>query len=107
MFGSGNVTSTWGSNQQNQQQQPSAFGQPTGFGSGGKSLKHDSFRAPFQPDSFVTRPAFGSTPSAFGQPQQQPQANPMFGNLGGASTTGTTGTGFGASYSSFDRVDPR
>ncbi|KAL1944102.1 hypothetical protein VTO73DRAFT_3287 [Trametes versicolor] len=78
MFGS-----SWANPQQNQQnqqgqQQPSAFGQPSGFGGTG---------------------AFGSG-GAFGQPQppqqQQPQANPMFGNLGGGTNTGSTGTGFGA-----------
>lgn len=31
MFGGGSVGSSWGNPQQNQQQ-PSAFGQPTGFG---------------------------------------------------------------------------
>ncbi|KAF9464823.1 nucleoporin autopeptidase-domain-containing protein [Collybia nuda] len=75
MFGN-NVTSSWGTPQQNQQQpqQTSAFGQPTGFGTG----------------------AFGST-GAFGQtPQQQPQANPMFGNLGGTPSTTTANAGFGA-----------
>lgn len=41
--------------------------------------------------------AFGST-GAFGQTsQQQPQANPMFGNLGGTPNTTTTNTGFGMS----------
>ncbi|RDB20120.1 hypothetical protein Hypma_012839 [Hypsizygus marmoreus] len=76
MFG-GNVASSWGAPQQNQpqqQQQPGAFGQPAGFGAS----------------------AFGSAGTGtFGQqPAQQPQANPMFGNLGGT-TTQSTGTGFG------------
>ncbi|KAJ6561461.1 nucleoporin autopeptidase-domain-containing protein [Mycena vulgaris] len=70
--------STWGTNQQqNQQQQPSAFGQqPSAFGA----------------------PAFGGGTGAFGQPQQQqqqPAANPMFGNLN-AGTSNNTGGGFGA-----------
>ncbi|GLB34108.1 putative nucleoporin autopeptidase [Lyophyllum shimeji] len=77
MFGS-NVTSSWTNPQQNQQQQQQptgAFGQPSGFGTS----------------------AFGSTGTgAFGQPQQQqPQANPMFGNLGGTTTNAGT-PGFGA-----------
>ncbi|KAL4076294.1 nucleoporin autopeptidase-domain-containing protein [Scleroderma citrinum] len=71
MFGTNSVQSSWANPQQNQQQQQqqqqgSAFGQPGAFGSG----------------------AFGST-SAFGQPQQQQPANPMFG------TTNTTTTPFG------------
>jgi len=51
--------------------------------------------------------AFGST-SAFGQPQQQQPANPMFGNLG---TTNTTTSPFGMfrifAFSSFfaEQVD--
>ncbi|KAF8638543.1 hypothetical protein AX17_002086 [Amanita inopinata Kibby_2008] len=82
MFG-GNITSSWANPQQNPQnpqqnpqqqqpqQQPSAFGQP-GFGSSG----------------------FGST-NTFGQnTQQQPAANPMFGNLGSTGTS-SGGTGFG------------
>ncbi|KAL4245762.1 nucleoporin GLFG family protein [Abortiporus biennis] len=83
MFGNTGISSTWGQPQQNQQQNQqqqgtSAFGQPasSGFGSG----------------------AFGSG-GAFGQqqPQQQPQANPMFGNLGaGTSTAGAGTSGFGA-----------
>ncbi|KAF7432733.1 hypothetical protein PC9H_004676 [Pleurotus ostreatus] len=77
MFGN-NTTSTWGNPQQNQQQQQpaggSAFGQPNAFGNTGG--------------------AFGST-GAFGQPQQQPQANPMFGNLGGSTNTASP-SGFGA-----------
>ncbi|KAF7981731.1 hypothetical protein HWV62_32335 [Athelia sp. TMB] len=70
MFGStNNVTSTWGQPAQQPQQNTSAFGQPSAFGSGG---------------------AFGQTQ------QQQPQANPMFGNVNPTpSTSGTTG-GFGA-----------
>ncbi|EIW82263.1 hypothetical protein CONPUDRAFT_136791 [Coniophora puteana RWD-64-598 SS2] len=96
MFGNNTVQSTWGQTQpqQNQQQGPSAFGQPSNnaFGAGG---------------------AFGSsTPSTFGQPQQpQQQANPMFGGLG--STPGNTGTsGFGtfgnnsASTSAFGAPKP-
>ncbi|KAG6861841.1 hypothetical protein C0995_011138 [Termitomyces sp. Mi166 len=75
MFG-GNVTSSWATPQQNQQQQQQtgAFGQPAGgFGTS----------------------AFGNAgTSAFGQPAQQPQANPMFGNLGAPATN--TNTGFGA-----------
>ncbi|KAK7470253.1 hypothetical protein VKT23_001687 [Stygiomarasmius scandens] len=74
MFGNA-ITSSWGNNQQNQQQQPGAFGQPNTFGS--------------------TTTGFGSgSTSAFGQPQQPP-ANPMFGNLGGTGTTPGT-SGFGA-----------
>ncbi|KAG5719986.1 Nucleoporin [Termitomyces sp. T112] len=73
----GNVASSWATpqqNQQQQQQQTSAFGQPaSGFGTS----------------------AFGNTgTSAFGQPAQQPQANPMFGNLGAPAAN--TNTGFGA-----------
>lgn len=46
------------------------------------------------------RRAFGST-GAFGQtPQQQPQANPMFGNLGSTPNATTTNTGFGMSQTS-------
>ncbi|KAJ3928055.1 MAG: nucleoporin autopeptidase-domain-containing protein [Lentinula lateritia] len=72
MFGNNAITSSWANPQQNQQQQQqqqgtSAFGQPTAFGSTG----------------------FGSSTGTFGQPQQQPQANPMFGGLGGTSNTGT------------------
>ncbi|PFH49258.1 hypothetical protein AMATHDRAFT_63536 [Amanita thiersii Skay4041] len=72
MFGNG-ITSSWANPQQNQQQQqPNAFGQSS-FGSTG----------------------FGST-GAFGQnTQQQPAVNPMFGSLGGTNTT-TGNTGFGA-----------
>ncbi|KAJ8517984.1 hypothetical protein ONZ45_g4906 [Pleurotus djamor] len=74
MFGN-NVTSSWANPQQNQQQPASgsAFGQPNAFGNTG---------------------AFGSA-GAFGQPQQQQQGNPMFGNLGGTSNTAPT-SGFGA-----------
>ncbi|KIM75006.1 hypothetical protein PILCRDRAFT_689754 [Piloderma croceum F 1598] len=69
MFGSNNVQSTWGQQPQQPQQTNSAFGQPSAFGSGG----------------------------AFGQnQQQQPAANPMFGNLGTPSTTAGTSGGFGA-----------
>ncbi|PPR02637.1 hypothetical protein CVT24_002120 [Panaeolus cyanescens] len=69
MFGS-----SWANQNQNQQQQQtSTFGQPAAFGS-------------------TTNNAFGTT-NTFGQPQQQPQVNPMFGNLG-APAAGTT-TGFG------------
>ncbi|KAJ3985756.1 nucleoporin autopeptidase-domain-containing protein [Lentinula detonsa] len=71
MFGNNAITSSWANPQQNQQPQQqqgtSAFGQPTAFGSTG----------------------FGASTGAFGQPQQQPQANPMFGGLGGTSNTGT------------------
>ncbi|KAJ4479117.1 nucleoporin autopeptidase-domain-containing protein [Lentinula aciculospora] len=73
MFGNNAITSSWANPQQNQQQQQqqqqgtSAFGQPSAFGSTG----------------------FGSSTGAFGQPQQQPPANPMFGGLGGTSNTGT------------------
>ncbi|THV08192.1 hypothetical protein K435DRAFT_2846 [Dendrothele bispora CBS 962.96] len=75
MFGNA-ITSSWANPQQNQQQQqqqqPSAFGQPSTFGSTGFG---------------------GGGTSAFGQPQQQ-QANPMFGNLGGAGTNpGASGFG--------------
>ncbi|KAG1752484.1 nucleoporin autopeptidase-domain-containing protein [Suillus paluster] len=75
MFGSNTVQSSWANPQQNQNQnQPqqqggSAFGQPSGFGTGA---------------------GFGTT-GAFGQPQQ-PQANPMFGNLATPST-GTSAFG--------------
>ncbi|KAG1815711.1 uncharacterized protein BJ212DRAFT_238308 [Suillus subaureus] len=73
MFGSNTVQSSWANPQQNQSQpQSSGFGQPSGFGTGA---------------------AFGST-GAFGQPQQ-PQANPMFGNLANPSS-GTSA--FGVSY---------
>ncbi|KAI0941177.1 hypothetical protein AcV7_002815 [Taiwanofungus camphoratus] len=75
MFGNNGVSSSWANPPQNQQQQqPNAFGQPSGFGSG----------------------AFGS--GAFGQPQQpqqQPQANPMFGNLGSTPSTNTNPSAFG------------
>ncbi|KAG9317321.1 nucleoporin autopeptidase-domain-containing protein [Chiua virens] len=72
MFGSNTVQSSWANPQQNQQQtQSSAFGQPGAFGSG----------------------AFGST-NAFGQ-QQQPAANPMFGNLGTSNTGTSTFGAFG------------
>ncbi|KAH0839780.1 nucleoporin autopeptidase-domain-containing protein [Lanmaoa asiatica] len=84
MFGSNTVQSSWANPQQNQQQtQGSAFGQPSAFGSGGKTshLQPCSFRTIKPPST-----AFGST-NAFGQPQQ-PAANPMFGNLG-TSNTGT------------------
>ncbi|KAF8646388.1 hypothetical protein AX16_007254 [Volvariella volvacea WC 439] len=68
--------SSWGNpqNQPPQSQTSNAFGQPSAFGTSG----------------------FGST-GAFGQPQQQqqPAANPMFGNLGTTSTTPAS-TGFGA-----------
>ncbi|KAG6828653.1 hypothetical protein H0H92_007122 [Tricholoma furcatifolium] len=77
MFNSA-VTSSWANPQQNQQQQqPSAFGQPA-----------SAFGAPS---------AFGSAGTgAFGQaqPAQQPQANPMFGNL--SAPAPATNTGFGA-----------
>ncbi|KAG2060215.1 hypothetical protein BDR06DRAFT_948299 [Suillus hirtellus] len=70
MFGSNTVQSSWANPQQNQSQpQSSGFGQPSGFGPG---------------------TGFGST-GAFGQPQQ-PQANPMFGNLANPST-GTSAFG--------------
>ncbi|KAG2349208.1 hypothetical protein BDR05DRAFT_872857 [Suillus weaverae] len=70
MFGSNTVQSSWANPQQNQSQpQSSGFGQPGGFGTGA---------------------GFGST-GAFGQPQQ-PQANPMFGNLANPST-GTSAFG--------------
>ncbi|KAK0461765.1 nucleoporin autopeptidase-domain-containing protein [Desarmillaria tabescens] len=76
MFGGAGITSSWSN--QNQQQQPqstgSAFGQPA-FG----------------------QSAFGSGTGAFGQNQQQPQqpqVNPMFGNLATPSTN--TSSGFGA-----------
>ncbi|KAH9948754.1 nucleoporin autopeptidase-domain-containing protein [Amylocystis lapponica] len=78
MFGSSGVSSSWANPQQNQQQQqqPSAFGQPSGFGAS----------------------TFGSG-GAFGQPQQQqqpaPQVNPMFGNLGGTPAQNTTNPAFG------------
>lgn len=88
MFGPNSVQSSWANPQQNQQQtQGSAFGQPGAFGSGGKTshLQPCSFRT-FKPPST----AFGST-NAFGQ-QQQPAANPMFGNLG-TSNTGTSAFG--------------
>ncbi|KAG6840643.1 hypothetical protein C0991_005366 [Blastosporella zonata] len=71
-----NVTSSWATPQQNQQQQQTgAFGQPVGgFG--------------------TSSGAFGATgTSAFGQaqPAQQQQTNPMFGT-----PAANTGTGFGA-----------
>ncbi|KAF5387955.1 hypothetical protein D9615_000660 [Tricholomella constricta] len=86
MFGS-NVTSSWATPQQNQQQQQQpagAFGQPTGFGTSGTG-------------------AFGQN-----QPAQQPQANPMFGNLGGTTNTGTTGFGAfgGANTSQSNAANP-
>jgi nuclear pore complex protein Nup98-Nup96 len=70
MFGGNAVQSTWGQQNQQPQQPGSAFGQPSAFGSGG---------------------AFGQN-----QQQQQPAANPMFGNLGTPSTTAGTSGGFGA-----------
>ncbi|KAJ7044857.1 nucleoporin autopeptidase-domain-containing protein [Mycena alexandri] len=80
-------SSTWGNNnQQAQQPQPSTFGQPSAFGA----------------------PAFGGgTTGAFGQPQpqQQPQANPMFGNLN-ASTSNNTGGGFGTRFFNNNAVNP-
>ncbi|KAG2155090.1 nucleoporin autopeptidase-domain-containing protein [Suillus bovinus] len=73
MFGSNTVQSSWANPQQNQsQQQSSGFGQPSGFGAG---------------------TGFGST-GAFGQPQQ-PQTNPMFGNLANPSTGTSAFGGFG------------
>lgn len=87
MFGSNTVQSSWANpqqNQQNPQQSGSAFGQPSAFGTGGGKqviCLHGVF-APINPLT------------AFGQPQQ-PQANPMFGNLG-TSTTGTSA--FGVPY---------
>ncbi|KAE9404840.1 hypothetical protein BT96DRAFT_955485 [Gymnopus androsaceus JB14] len=72
MFGNNTITSSWANPQQNQQQQQpqqqgtSAFGQPSAFGSTG----------------------FGSSTGAFGQPQQQQPANPMFGGLGSSTTPG-------------------
>ncbi|KAG6891711.1 hypothetical protein C0992_010114 [Termitomyces sp. T32_za158] len=72
----GNVTSSWATPQQNQQQQQQtgAFAQPaSGFGPS----------------------AFGNAgTNTFGQPPQQSQANPMFGNLGAPASN--TNTGFGA-----------
>ncbi|KAH9482342.1 Nucleoporin nup189 [Psilocybe cubensis] len=75
MFGS-----TWGT-QNTQPQQASAFGQPSAFGAAAPATN-----------------AFGST-SAFGQTQpqqgQQPQVNPMFGNITTPSSNTNTGA-FGA-----------
>jgi nuclear pore complex protein Nup98-Nup96 len=89
--------SSWGNTPQNQQQQqqPNAFGQPSGFGTSGESSRD-------KPSNTTSNlhVAFGGT-SAFGQNQQQPQpqpaANPMFGNLGGTPNT-NTGAGFGAFF---------
>jgi nuclear pore complex protein Nup98-Nup96 len=83
-------TSSWGQqSQQQQQQQPQqqtgAFGQPTGFGATTNNNGEFSFLTHHR----VYKPhgAFGST-SAFSQPQQQqPQVNPMFGNIGAPSTS--------------------
>jgi nuclear pore complex protein Nup98-Nup96 len=86
MFGGNNVQSTWGQqNQQQPQQPPSAFGQPSAFGSGGVFF--------FDPliTSFISR-----IQGAFGQNQQQPAANPMFGNLGTPNATAGTSSGFGS-----------
>jgi nuclear pore complex protein Nup98-Nup96 len=87
--------STWGNSQQTQQQQqPNAFGQPSGFGTSGEKSRD-------KPSNTMLNlhVAFGGT-SAFGgqnqQQQQQPAANPMFGNLGGTPNTNTGTTGFGA-----------
>ena len=87
--------STWGNTQQNQQQQqPNAFGQPSGFGTSGESSRD-------KPSNMMLNlhAAFGGS-SAFGQnqQQQQPAANPMFGNLGGTPNTNTGTTGFGAFF---------
>jgi nuclear pore complex protein Nup98-Nup96 len=85
--------STWGNTQQNQQQQPNAFGQPSGFGTSGTSSRD-------KPSNTILNlhVAFGGS-SAFGQnQQQQPAANPMFGNLGGTPNTNTGTAGFGAFY---------
>jgi nuclear pore complex protein Nup98-Nup96 len=71
MFGNNAVQSSWGQQNQPQPQQQgtSAFGQPSTFGSGG----------------------------AFGQnQQQQPQANPMFGNLSAPTANPAPSGGFGA-----------
>ena len=89
--------STWGNaqpTQQQQQQQPNAFGQPSGFGTSGEKSRD-------KPSNTMLNlhVAFGGT-STFGQnqqqqQQQQPAANPMFGNLGGTPNTNTGTTGFG------------
>ena len=85
-------TSSWGQQnqqQQQQQQQPQqqtgAFGQPTGFGA---TTTNGEFSFSDSPTAFINPlGAFGST-SAFSQPQQQqPQVNPMFGNIGAPSTS--------------------
>jgi len=87
--------SSWGNTQQNQQQQqqqPNTFGQASGFGTSGESSRD-------KPSNMTStlHVAFGGS-SAFGQnpQQQQPAANPMFGNLGGTPNTNTSTTGFGA-----------
>ncbi|KAK7696147.1 hypothetical protein QCA50_000798 [Cerrena zonata] len=79
MFGNNGISSSWGQPQQNQQQQaPSAFGQPaagtSAFGTGTST--------------------FGSG-GAFGQPAQ-PQANPMFGSPATTGTGGFGSAGFGS-----------
>ncbi|KAJ7167699.1 nucleoporin autopeptidase-domain-containing protein, partial [Mycena filopes] len=77
--------SSWGNNNQQQQQpQPSTFGQPSAFG---------------------TSAFGGGTTGAFGQTQQQPQANPMFGNLG-ASTSNPSGAFGGTSTQQTNAVNP-
>lgn len=65
MFGSNTVQSSWANPQQNQQQtQGSAFGQPSAFGSGGKSFttlffSHLNHRVQLlvQPTHLVTNPS--------------------------------------------------
>lgn len=93
MFGS-NITSSWANPQQNQQQQPGAFGQP-GFGSTGMHYSSSQFSI----SSHLT--GFGSGTNAFGQnAQQQPAANPMFGNLPGGTPSGPGNTAFGTRLAS-------
>lgn len=101
-------TSGWGNQNQNQQQQqqqpqqqqpqPGAFGQPNAFGTNtgtsGKSLSLCAKRLAFNQST-----GFGAT--AFGQQQpQQPQVNPMFGNLQNPAPSGQSG-GFGTCLRSF------
>ena len=91
MFGN-NVTSSWANPQQNQQpqQNPSAFGQTGAFGTGGKLIIFSTqvifLQYPTSDEAFGSGNAFGQNP--------QPQANPMFGNLAANPNPGTN-TGFG------------
>lgn len=89
--------SSWGStpnntNQQQQQPQPTnAFGQPGGFGSAGMLQFHRPKEITYHLYS-----GFGGGTGAFAQPQQ-PQANPIFGNIGTQATPATT-SGFGRCF---------